>query len=242
MDRRTILSQGGLAIAAAGLSGKAFAQAPAPAAAPPAPPPFALPPLGYSYEALEPHIDTATMRVHHTGHHQAFITNLNNLAKDYADLSKLPAPQILSDLTVVPEAQRAGVRNNLGGHWNHTFFWAVMKPGGAKEPGPELKAALEAKFGNVANFVTAFNAAAAGRFGSGWAWLVVDKDKNLAVINTPYQDTPHMEGHRGAVIGIDVWEHAYYLKHQNRRADYLRAWWNVVNWDMANQNFKELMA
>ena len=242
MDRRHLLTSGG-ALAAAGLAGKAFAQAPAAApAAPPPPPAFTLPPLGYAYEALEPHIDTMTMRVHHSGHHQAFITNLNNLVKDVPDLTAKKPVEILSDLASVPDAQRTAVRNNLGGNWNHTFFWAMMKPGGAKDPGADLKAAIEGKFGNVANFVTAFNAAAAGRFGSGWAWLVVDKDKNLAVINTPYQDTPHMDGHRGAVIGIDVWEHAYYLKHQNRRADYLRAWWNVVNWDFANQNFKDLMA
>ncbi|MGL4812003.1 MAG: superoxide dismutase, partial [Beijerinckiaceae bacterium] len=163
-------------------------------------------------------------------------------AKDFPDLPKTPAPQLLADLSLVPEAQRAGVRNNLGGHWNHTFFWSIMKPGGAKEPGADLKAAIEKKFGSVANMVTAFNAAAAGRFGSGWAWLAVNNGKELVVMNTPYQDTPHMEGHRGAVMGIDVWEHAYYLKHQNRRGDYLRAWWNVVNWDVANQNFKDLMA
>lgn len=240
MDRRTIITTGS-ALAAAGLAGKAFAQAAAPAAPPP-PPAFTLPPLGYAYDALEPYIDTATMRVHYSAHHQAFINNLNTLANAFPDLAKIPATSLLADLSLVPEAQRAGVRNNLGGHWNHTFFWNVMKPGGAKGPGAELKAAIEAKFGSVANFVSAFNAAAASRFGSGWAWLVVNNAKELAVINTPYQDTPHMEGHRGAVAGIDVWEHAYYLKHQNRRADYLGAWWNVVNWDVANQNFKDLMA
>lgn len=241
MDRRTLLTTGG-ALAATGFSSTVLAQAPAAPAAAPPPPAFTLPPLGYAFDALEPNIDTATMRVHYTAHHQAFINNLNNLVKDVPELTTRKATDILADLTSVPDAQRTAVRNNLGGNWNHTFFWAMMKPGGAKEPGGELKAALDAKFGNVANFVSAFNAAAAGRFGSGWAWLVVDKDKNLMVYNTPYQDTPHMDGHRGAVIGLDVWEHAYYLKHQSRRPDYLRAWWNVVNWDFANQNFKDLMA
>jgi superoxide dismutase, Fe-Mn family len=214
-----------------------LAQAPATPAAPPPPPAFTLPQLGYAYEALEPFIDTMTMRVHHSAHHNAFIGNLNTLAGQWADLRTTPMDMILRDLSVVPDAQKAGVRNNLGGHWNHTYFWDIMTPGGAKEPTGALKAAIEGAFGSVANMVVAFNAAAIGRFGSGWAWLIVDKDGKLAIINTPYQDTPLELGAKAVIIGCDVWEHAYYLKHQNRRADYLRSWWSTVNWDKAAANF-----
>jgi Fe-Mn family superoxide dismutase len=244
LHRRQLLNFG--LVAAAGTliarPSLVLAQAPAAPATPPAPPAFTLPPLGYAYEALEPHIDTATMRIHHSAHHNAFIGNLNTIAgSTWTDLRGANIETILSDLTAVPEAVRTGVRNNLGGHWNHTFFWQLMTPGGAKAPGAELKAAIEGTYGSIANMVTAVNAAAMGRFGSGWAWLVVDKDKKLAIINTPYQDTPLEQGAK-AVIGVDVWEHAYYLKHQNRRADYLRSWWNTVNWDMANANFKKANA
>ncbi len=200
--------------------------------------PFVLPPLGYPYEALEPHIDTATMNFHHRNHHNAFITNLNGLVDKYADLSSKPPEEILSNLTAVPEAVRTPVRNNLGGHWNHVFFWDMMTPGGAKQPSGDLKNAIDGVFGDVDKMKAALKAAALGRFGSGWAWLAVGKDKKLAIFNTPYQDTPHMDQGAGAVIGIDVWEHAYYLKHQYRRGDYVDAWWNVVNWDKAAANFK----
>jgi Fe-Mn family superoxide dismutase len=233
------------AAAGAGLIGRpAVAQAPAPAAAPAAPPPppaFTLPALGYPYEALEPFIDTATMRVHHSGHHAAFITNLNTLANQWEGLRTNPVELILSSLTDVPDAHRMGVRNNLGGHWNHDFFWKIMKPGGAKAPTGDLAAAINGAFGSSANMVTAFTQQGMGRFGSGWAWLVLDKDKKLAVINTPYQDTPLELGAK-AIIGCDVWEHAYYLKHQNRRANYLRDWWGTVNWDVAAENFKKASA
>ena len=244
MDRRHLLGFGLAAATTMVLSRPSLvlAQAPAAPAAPPPPPAFTLPALGYAYEALEPHIDTATMRVHHTAHHNAFITNLNVIASTtWTDLRGADIEKILSDLSAVPEGVRAGVRNSLGGHWNHSFFWNIMTPGGATTPGADLKAAIEKKFGSIANMVTALNAAAIGRFGSGWAWLVVDKDKNLGVINTPYQDTPLELGAK-AVIGVDVWEHAYYLKHQSRRADYLRSWWNTVNWDKANTNFKNATA
>ncbi|MGL4729704.1 MAG: superoxide dismutase [Bosea sp. (in: a-proteobacteria)] len=240
LNRRLLL--GSLAIGAAGAavsarSGFALAQAPAAPAAPPPPPAFTLPALGYPYEALEPHIDTATMRVHHSGHHNAFIGNLNTLAGQWDGLRAANTEAILRDLSQVPEAQRTGVRNNLGGHWNHAYFWNLMTPGGANAPVGPLKAAIEGAFGSIANMVIAFNAAGMGRFGSGWAWLIVDKDGKLAIVNTPYQDTPLELGAKAVVIGCDVWEHAYYLKHQNRRGDYLRSWWSTVNWDKAAANF-----
>jgi Fe-Mn family superoxide dismutase len=244
MERRKFIFG---AAAASGLvlpSFRSLAQAPAAPAAPvPAPPPapFSLPALGYPYEALEPFIDTATMRVHHSGHHAAFIANLNGLAAQWDALRPSLVEPILESLNDVPAAIRMGVRNNLGGHWNHDFFWKIMKPGGAKAPSGDLAAAINGAFGSSANMVTAFTAQAMGRFGSGWAWLVVDKDKKLAVVNTPYQDTPLELGAK-AVIGLDVWEHAYYLKHQNRRANYVRDWWSTVNWDVAAQNFKNAQA
>lgn len=239
MFRRQFLIGAG-AIAGAGLIQRpALAQAPAAApAAPPPPPAFTLPPLGYLYEALEPFIDTATMRVHHSAHHASFIGNLNTIAGQWDGLRTMPVEQILADLSQVPEASRTGVRNNLGGHWNHDFFWKIMKPGGAKSPSGDLAAAITSTFGSSANMVTAFTQQAMGRFGSGWAWLVLDKDKKLVVINTPYQDTP-LEAGAKAIIGLDVWEHAYYLKHQNRRANYVRDWWSTVNWDVAAENFKK---
>lgn len=213
----------------------AFAQAPtAPANAP-----FKLPPLGYAYEALEPHIDAQTMTIHHQRHHNAFIGNLNQLVERWPDLVKWPAEVIVSDLSKVPEAVRTPVRNNLGGHWNHTFFWDLMTPGGAKAPSGDLQAAIAQGFGGMPQMVEKLNAAGLGRFGSGWAWLVLSKDKKLEVVNTPYQDTPHMDLGARPVIGVDVWEHAYYLKYQSRRGDYLTAWWNTINWDKAAANFKK---
>ena len=205
-------------------------------------PAFSLPPLGYGYDALEPHIDTATMTIHHKNHHNAFIGILNAQVDRFPDLARKPIESFLADLSSVPEAVRAPVRNAGGGHWNHTFFWNLMTPGGAKTPTGDLASAISGTFGGQDKMVEAFNAAAVGRFGSGWAWLAVDKDKKLKVFNTPNQDTPHMEGARGAVIGIDVWEHAYYLKHQYRRADYVKAWWSTVNWDKAMASFKALTA
>ncbi len=202
--------------------------------------PFTLPPLGYGYEALEPHIDTATMTIHHKNHHQAYVNNINGLVEKFADLKPAKTEEILSNMSAVPEAVRTGVRNNLGGHWNHTFFWELMTPGGAKAPAGDLKSAIDGAFGDVDKMKAAVKASALGRFGSGWAWLGV-KDKKLVVFSTPNQDTPHMEGGK-AVIAIDVWEHAYYLKHQSKRADYVDAWWNVVNWDKAAANFKAAMA
>jgi Fe-Mn family superoxide dismutase len=205
-------------------------------------PTFTLPPLGYAYEALEPHIDTATMNFHHKNHHNAFITNLNGLVDKYADLKTKKIEDILSNIATVPEAVRTPVRNSLGGHWNHTFFWDIMTPGGAKAPAGELKAAIDGAFGSFDKMTEAVNAAGMTRFGSGWAWLAVGKDKKLAVFNTPYQDTPHMDVGAKPIIGVDVWEHAYYLKHQYKRAEYLKSWWNTVNWDKAAANFKKASA
>jgi superoxide dismutase, Fe-Mn family len=216
-------------------------RAPALAQAPPADGPFKLPPLGYGNDALEPHIDAQTMMLHHDRHHAAYVNTCNQVAQQVPALGTTPIEQTLADPAYIPVQLQQTVRNNLGGHWNHTFFWELMKPGGAKEPGTELKSAIGGSWKDVDEFKERMNAAAAGRFGSGWAWLVVNKDKKLELISTANQDTPIGLGAK-AVIGVDVWEHAYYLKYQNRRADYLKAWWNVVNWDKANENFKKAMA
>jgi Fe-Mn family superoxide dismutase len=210
-------------------AGRAFAQAPVG--------PFTLPPLGYAFEALEPHIDAQTMMIHHDRHHAAYVNNANNLVQSWPDLATMPIEQVLSNLSAAPETVRAGVRNNVGGHWNHTFFWELMTPGGAGEPSGDLKSAIDSTFGGVSAMTDKVNAAGVARFGSGWAWLVVNKDKKLDVISTANQDTPLELGAR-AILGVDVWEHAYYLKYQNRRADYLKAWWNTVNWTKAGENFK----
>ncbi|KFC71152.1 Superoxide dismutase precursor [Bosea sp. LC85] len=244
MHRRHFLA--GLAAGSAGVfviakPALVLAQATPAPAAPAAAPAFTLPPLGYAYEALEPHIDAATMRIHHSAHHQAYVNNANALANQWAGLKTTPIETVLADLSTVPETVRTGVRNNVGGHWNHTFFWELMTPGGAEQPSPELKSAIEASLGSVTDMATKLNAAAMGRFGSGWAWLVVGKDKKLAIVSTANQDTPLELGAK-AVVGVDVWEHAYYLKHQSRRADYLAAWWKTVNWDKANANFKKATA
>jgi Fe-Mn family superoxide dismutase len=209
--------------------GRAFAQTTGP---------FNLPPLGYAFDALEPHIDAQTMMIHHDRHHAAYVNNANQLAQSWADLATTPIEKVLSNLGAVPENVRTGVRNNVGGHWNHASFWELMTPGGAKEPGGDLKSAIDGAFGSVAAMSDKVNTAGLGRFGSGWAWLVVNKDKKLDIISTANQDTP-LELSARAVLGVDVWEHAYYLKYQNRRADYLKAWWNTVNWTKAGENFKK---
>jgi Fe-Mn family superoxide dismutase len=225
------------ALAAPAVIGRAplFAQA---AKAAPA---FTLPPLGYAYEALEPHIDTATMGFHHKNHHNAFIGVLNAQVEKWPDLTKKPIVEIISNLSSVPDAVRTPVRNAGGGHWNHTFFWDLMTPGGPKAPTTEVAAAINSAFGSFEKMTEAVNQAGMTRFGSGWAWLVVGKDKKLAAVNTPYQDTPHMDLGVKPILGVDVWEHAYYLKHQYRRADYLKAWWNTVNWNKVAANFKSAM-
>jgi Fe-Mn family superoxide dismutase len=178
------------------------------------------------------------MTIHHDRHHAAYVKNANQIAQSWAELGTMPIEKVLANLAAVPENVRAGVRNNVGGHWNHSFFWELMAPGGAKEPGGDLKSAIEAAFGGVPAMTDKVNAAGGARFGSGWAWLVVNKDKKLEIISTANQDTPFELGAQ-AVLGVDVWEHAYYLKYQNRRPDYLKAWWNTVNWTKADENFKK---
>ena len=198
---------------------------------------FTLPPLPFDFKALEPHIDEQTMRIHHGKHHQAYVTNLNAALEGQAALQKLSLDALIGDLSKVPEAVRGAVRNNGGGHHNHTLFWEIMTPGGAKEPQGALAKAIEATFGGFAAFKEQLQKAGLGRFGSGWAWLVRDKSGKLAIESTPNQDSPVMDG-KFPVLGCDVWEHAYYLKYQNRRADYLAAWWNVVNWSAVGARFK----
>lgn len=190
---------------------------------------YELPKLPYAYDALEPHIDARTMEIHHTKHHQTYITNLNKALEGHADLAAKSVEDLISDLNAVPEGIRMVVRNNGGGHANHSLFWTLMKQGGGGDPSGDLGAAINAAFGSVAAFKEKFNAAGTGRFGSGWAWLSLSNGA-LEVHNTPNQDSPLMDG-KTPLLGCDVWEHAYYLHYQNRRADYLAAWWNVVNWD-----------
>lgn len=196
--------------------------------------PFELPPLPYPYNALEPHIDEATMRYHHDNHHQTYVTNLNNAIAKYPDLEGKSIEELLSNLDAIPEDIRTTVRNNGGGHWNHMFFWEIMGPGGGGEPTGELAEAIKAAFGSFSAFQEQFKAAALGRFGSGWAWLLADKNGALSITSTPNQDNPLMEG-KTAILGIDVWEHAYYLKYQYRRAAYVDAWWNTVNWNKVSE-------
>jgi Fe-Mn family superoxide dismutase len=195
-----------------------------------------LPPLPYAYDALEPFIDARTMEIHHGKHHAAYVTNLNKALEGHAELQALPIEPLVAALSRVPESIRTAVRNNGGGHFNHALFWKLMKKGGGGEPQGRLAAAIQASFGSFAEFKTKFAAAAMGRFGSGWAWLVL-KDGKLAIESTANQDSPVMEGTQ-PILGLDVWEHAYYLKYQNRRADYVEAWWNVVDWEQAAARMK----
>jgi len=197
---------------------------------------YELPPLPYPFNALEPHIDAKTMEIHHDKHHQAYITNANNALKDHPDLAAKPVDELIANLSQVPESIRTVVRNNAGGHSNHSFFWQIMAPNAGGAPKGKLAEAITTAFGSVDAFKEKFQAAGASRFGSGWAWLVVNKEGKLEITSTPNQDSPIMEGLK-PVIGIDVWEHSYYLLYQNKRPDYLKAWWNVVNWDQAEKNF-----
>jgi Fe-Mn family superoxide dismutase len=197
---------------------------------------FEVPPLPYDYNALEPYIDEATMHYHHDNHHQTYVTNLNNALANYPDLQSKSIEELLSNLEAIPEAIRTAVRNNGGGHWNHTFFWEIMGPNAGGAPEGELAAAIDAAFGSFDAFKEKFKAAALGRFGSGWAWLIAGKDGSLSIMSTPNQDNPLMEG-KTAILGIDVWEHAYYLKYQYKRAAYVDAWWNVVNWAKVAEHY-----
>lgn len=219
------------------ISTKAIAaEAPAAPAAAGAPgQPFVLPKLAYGFDALEPHIDARTMEIHYTKHHQAYITNANKALADHADLQKLSAEEILRSLGKMPEKIRTVLRNNVGGHANHSLFWQVIGPKAGGRPGPALSDAIGKAFGSYEEFTKKFSDAAVKRFGSGWAWLSV-KGGELSVHSTPNQDSPLSEG-AIPVLGLDVWEHAYYLHYQNRRADYIAAFWNVVNWKQVEANY-----
>ena len=203
---------------------------------------FELPPLPYDYNALEPYIDTQTMHLHHDKHHQTYVTNLNNalqgLDAQYSNLASLSVDDVLRHINDVPENIRTTVRNNGGGHSNHSMFWQIMGPNGGGQPSGELAQAIRQTFGSFEQFKATFNDAGAKRFGSGWAWLVLDPSGKLQVISTANQDSPLMDG-LYPVMGNDVWEHAYYLTYQNRRPDYLNAWWNVVNWDAVGQRYDQ---
>ena len=197
---------------------------------------YTLPPLPYAYDALEPNIDTETMKIHHDKHHAAYVNNLNTALKEHPDLQAKSPEQLIKDIDAVPEGIRMAVRNNGGGHVNHTMFWELMTPGGAGEPSGDLSVAIQTAFGSLDALKSAINDAGAKRFGSGWSWLVADAGGNLSVVSTPNQDSPLMDG-KTPILGVDVWEHAYYLKYQNKRPDYLAAWWNTVNWDKVASNF-----
>jgi Fe-Mn family superoxide dismutase len=194
-----------------------------------------LPPLPYDFGALEPHIDAKTMEIHHDRHHQTYVTNLNNALKEHPDLQSKTIEALISNMNAIPESIRTAVRNNGGGHANHSMFWQIMKPHGGGEPTGAIAKAIQSELGGFAKFKEDFTKAATTRFGSGWAWLV-KKDGKLAVISTPNQDNPLMEG-QTPILGLDVWEHAYYLKYQNKRPDYIAAWWNTINWDEVNRRY-----
>ncbi|MGA8656540.1 MAG: superoxide dismutase [Chthoniobacterales bacterium] len=201
---------------------------------------YELPPLPYPFDALEPYIDAKTMEIHHDKHHQAYITNANNALKEHPDLAAKPVEELIANLSAVPESIRTVVRNNAGGHANHSFFWKIMGPNAGGEPKGKLSDAIKSTFGGFDQFREKLQAAGAGRFGSGWAWLVVNKQGKLEITSTPNQDSPIMDGLK-PVLGVDVWEHAYYLKYQNRRPDYLKAWWNVVNWPAVGEHYETLV-
>lgn len=200
--------------------------------------PFELPALPYSYEALEPNIDARTMEIHHTKHHAAYVNNLNSALEKYPNLANKTLDDLISDPDTLPEDIRTAVRNNGGGHYNHSIFWLIMAPNAGGEPTGDLADAIKGSFGSFEGFKDTFSKAAATRFGSGWAWLGM-KDGKLAVISMPNQDAPLMAG-LSPILGIDVWEHAYYLKYQNRRADYISNWWNVVNWNEVARRYEAL--
>ena len=199
---------------------------------------FELPPLPYDYNALEPYIDTQTMQIHHDKHHQAYVTNLNNALQGQDQLASMSVDDLLRNINQVPDSIRTAVRNNAGGHSNHTMFWNIMKPNGGGQPTGDLASAIQQVFGSFDAFKAALNDAGTKRFGSGWTWLVLDSSGKLQVISTANQDSPLMDG-LFPVMGNDVWEHAYYLKYQNRRPEYLNAWWNVVNWDEVARRYEQ---
>jgi Fe-Mn family superoxide dismutase len=198
---------------------------------------FTLPALPYDFSALEPHIDAKTMEIHHGKHHQTYVNNLNAAIEKAPELASKSIEDLMRNVNSLPEAVRAPIRNNGGGHWNHSMFWQIMAPKAGGEPGGNLGVAIKSAFGDFAKFREQFSAAGVGRFGSGWAWLINSGGK-LSIASTPNQDNPLMEGQK-AIMGLDVWEHAYYLKYQNRRPDYISAWWNVVNWKEVEKRFSQ---
>ena len=202
--------------------------------------PFTLPPLPYAFDALEPHIDALTMQIHHDKHHGAYVANLNKAAAEFPDLGKKPVEALLKDLNAVPEKIRATVRNNGGGHYNHTLFWQMMSKAGGGQPSGKLLQALERRFGSFAGFKDELTKSALSQFGSGWAWLVLESDKRLGVESTPNQDSPFSHD-KLPLLGIDVWEHAYYLKYQNRRPEYVAAFFNVINWDWVTDRYEKAL-
>ena len=200
-----------------------------------------LPSLAYSVDALEPHVDARTMEIHHGKHHQTYIDKLNGALENHSELISNSVENLISDLSRIPEDIRGAVRNNGGGHYNHTFFWQCISPNGGGIPSGELASAIDSSFGNLDSFKNEFTQVGLTRFGSGWAWLIKKEDGSLAVTSTPNQDNPIMQGVTDQcgtpIIGLDVWEHAYYLNYQNRRPDYISAFWNIVDWDRANTLF-----
>ncbi len=200
---------------------------------------FKLPPLPYSYDALEPYIDAQTMEIHYTKHHQAYVNNLNAALENYPALQKKSLEDLIESLETLPEAIITAVKNNAGGHFNHSLFWLLMKKNGGGNPKGHIAQAIKQKFGSFDVFKTQFNEAAKKVFGSGWAWLALDKEGDLVGVATPNQDALLMAGLQ-PIMGLDVWEHAYYLKYQNRRPDYINAWWNVINWDQVEDNYRLL--
>lgn len=230
LDRRLFLSAAAAFTAAAYAPVRAFAQQE------PAEGPFKLPDLPFAPAALEPHIDAATMEIHHGKHHAAYVNNLNKALKDQPDLAKLPLEELLAKLNDVPKAIRKAVQNNGGGHANHSMFWQIMGAPGGAGPEGDLKAAIDRDFGGLEKLQKRLNAAGTSLFGSGWVFVTVDKEGKLALVRKPNQNTPLMDGGR-VLMGNDVWEHAYYLKYQNKRADYLNAWWNVVNWKVVGERY-----
>ncbi|MCI0711581.1 MAG: superoxide dismutase [Chloroflexi bacterium] len=196
---------------------------------------YELPPLPYANDALEPHIDARTMEIHHDRHHNGYVTNVNKALEGHPDLASKSIENLLRGIDSVPDSIKTAVRNNGGGHANHSLFWTIMSPNGGGQPGGELANAINSSFGSFDDFKSKFKDAATGRFGSGWAWLVINNG-NLEITSTPNQDSPYMEG-QTPILGLDVWEHAYYLKYQNKRPDYIDAWWNVVNWNAVAENY-----
>ncbi|HWY74532.1 MAG TPA: superoxide dismutase [Verrucomicrobiae bacterium] len=264
MTRRKAIKTASLAVAACAASVPVLHGEPTPAlaAAPGSSAPFSLPPLPYSFDALEPDIDARTMEIHHDKHHQAYVTNLNKAVNGHPELEKKTLEELLTNLQALPESVRAAVQNNGGGHYNHCLFWQMMKKGGGGEPKGELAAAIDRKFKSFAGFKEEFTKAAVGRFGSGWVWLVLEPGKELSILSTGNQDSPISIGaERNApraeplnkrsdmgmartvpLLGIDVWEHAYYLKYQNRRPEYVAAFFNIIDWDYVSDRFQKANA